>query len=49
MIDLLLATKRNRFFRDLYLRRRFEQNLARHRVKLVMRDDFDREQARFTG
>lgn len=28
---------------------RFKQDLARHRVRLVMLEDLDREQARFTG
>ena len=40
-IDLVLATKRDRFFRDLYLRRGFERDLARHRVRLVALDDLN--------
>jgi len=40
-IDLVLATKRNRLFRDLYLRRGFERDLSRHRVRLKALDDTD--------
>ena len=40
-IDLVLAAKRDRFFRDLYLRRGFERDLARHRVRLVALDDLN--------
>ncbi len=45
----LMVTKRNRFFRDLYLRRRFEQHLDRHHVRLVVLSDLDREEGRGTG
>ena len=40
-VDLVLATKRNRFFRDLYLRRGFEKDLKKYRVKLKALDDMD--------
>ena len=38
-MDLVLATKRNRFFRDLYYRRGFERDLKRLGVSLVALDD----------
>src|SRR5215208_1419418 len=38
-IDAALAWKRDRFFRDLYLRRGFEQDLYEHGVKLVALND----------
>ncbi|HET7271557.1 MAG TPA: recombinase family protein [Rubrobacter sp.] len=38
-MDLVLATKRNRFFRDLYYRRGFERDLKRFGVSLKALDD----------
>ncbi|HET6658993.1 MAG TPA: recombinase family protein [Rubrobacter sp.] len=38
-MNLVLATKRNRFFRDLYYRRGFERDLKRLGVSLVALDD----------
>jgi site-specific DNA recombinase len=38
-IDTVLATKRNRFFRDLYYRRGIERDLRRHGVELKALDD----------